>query len=374
MYGIGLSYILIDTEFKKTEQRLGVLEQYAVSIRNLISKIDSHLLFLVEKSTEKLNIKTINIDPFYNDNVISGAEFRAIIINHHYLDNPHLHILYTVLKYNIINKEFYFDLFISNTQYVKKNIPLIKRYYPQLSETILKAIKFDIENTHLLVEKIKIIKLFVYNSTKENINVNLTRIHLKIQKSINNYLKNKQIINDTQLKLERKTNLDEINPQTTYINNDIYNFALTKIKNIVEEKKILADKNYSVIATSINLLNNNIIFEKAGEDDKHAESLLIADLFKNNEMMDGFRRQDLIFVVRLYKNGSIGNGLPCQRCVRILCGNGINKVVFSIDKNNYKVLDMNENTYTYTTTGNKLLHVDTYLYEKYVSYRRLREE
>jgi hypothetical protein len=373
MYGLGLTYILVDTEFKKTEQKLGELGLYAYDIGKEIVKIDEHLLFLVDQSTDPLDIKTINIKPFYNNNVISGVEYRAVILNHHYVSHPHLHILYTVLKYDIIKKEFYFDLFLSNTQYVKRNTPLLRRYCPVMSNAILEVMKHDIDDTHMLYEKIKTIKSFIYKSTKEHINYSSTRIHLKIQKSIHSYLKGKPIVDDTQLKINRK-NDSETNPETNHINKDVYDFVVTEAKRIINEKKILEDKNYTVIATSVNLLKNNIIYEKQGEDDKHAEALLINFHYKNNENMDAFKRHDLIFVIRLYQNGSVGCGLPCFRCVRILSGNGVGQVVFSIDKTNYQILKMDENTYTYTTTGNKLLHIDTYLYDKYVVYRRLREE
>lgn len=378
MFGLGLSYMLIDTEFRKAEQKLGpAIGHYAETMGDAIIKIDKHLLFFVETTENIIQIETIDVASLYNGNIITGADFKAIIVNHHFLFLPYKHIVYTVVKYDIIKEEFYFDMFASNSQYNKRCQALQKRYVPKISNEAYEMMKNDIQHHGLLQQKIEQIKNYVLGTCNTSIEYNPRRIVLKIQKSISCYLNNRQIINDTELKEARKDKVG-INRESNCVNKDVYRFVMEKVRYIAAEKKILEDKNYTVIATTISLLKNNIIHEKeSGDDDKHAEALLINMHHRNNDMMNGFKTDDIIFVIRLYNNGTIGCGLPCQRCVKLINMNGINHVVFSIDKNNYKILDMDKKTYTYTTTGNKLLHIDTYLYEEYVAHkpsRRAREE
>jgi hypothetical protein len=375
IFGLGLSYMLIDTEFRKTEQKLGpVIGQYAETIGDAIIKIDKHLLFLVDTTENMIQIETIDVASLYKCNIIIGPDFRAIIVNHHFILLPHKHILYTVIKYDIIKQEFYFDMFASNTQYNKRIHALQKRYVPKISDEVFEMMKNDIQNSTLLQEKIELIKNYIVWTCNESIDCDLLCIRLKIQKSISCYLNDKPIIDDTKLKGDRKDNVG-INKESNCVNKDVYRFVMEKVKSIVAEKKILENKNYTVIATTINLLKNNIIHEKgSGDDNKHAESMLINIHHRNNDMMNGFKTDDIIFVIRLYNNGTIGSGLPCQRCVKLIHMNGINHVVFSIDKNNYKILDMDKKTYTYTTTGNKLLHIDTYLYDEYVVHKACRRQ
>lgn len=427
-------YFLISTEFKKSEQKLGKLSNYTKIIGNQILSIENELLDSINQNNysyedsgilseeiinqikffshnnisnvitkmyekyicilrenerimrrihqskqEDFYILSSNIRNKYIDTIISDSEFKSIIIKHKIMYKPYIHIIYFVLKYDIVNKNIYFDIFVSNTQFIKSSSIKQKSFIPKMFDNIYneeietyandiyestKEILFDSE---LIAIGIKKISDFIYSESKEQIEFS-DQVILKLQRNFIEYMNEETPTNDNKTKILLSVP-DESN--TKY--KDIYRKVIQKTKKIVEEKKILAQKSYTVVSTSVNLLKNNIIYEKEGEEDKHAESILVAKNYKNYTNMYGFKTDDIIFVIRIYQNGNIGSGLPCNRCVRVLHGNGINKVIYSIDKNNYKIIDMDNISYTYTTTGNKLLNMDLYLYDDYVVKKRQRE-
>lgn len=429
-------YLLIDTEFKKTEQKLGKLCIYAKTVSQKITKIENDLLhkintekhnkfYEINETTEIVNLiktfsqnkeehsimklyekyicilkeneriakytfqmkqedfdfLTLNIKDKYENDIICHSEFKAIICSHKIMFQPYIHILYFVLKYDVISKNIYFDIFISNTQFIKYGSIKQKSFVPKMfdendicdcefidlySRQIYYEMKNILNDVYLIDDALNKLNKYIYNESGEKCEEK-DYITLKIQKHFVEFLEDKIPTNDSKIKT-----LLSLPTETNMKYKDIYKKILQKTKKIVEEKKMLENKSYTVISTSLNLLKENIIYEKEGEEDKHAESILVNKNYKNQENMFGFKNNDIIFVIRLYQNGSIGSGLPCNRCVRVLHGNGINKVIYSIDKNNYKIIDMNDITYTYTTTGNKLLNIDLYLYGDYIVRKRLR--
>lgn len=418
-------YILVSSEFKETGQKLGKLGDLSEEVGKYLAFIDQKLLDSVDtlphivisdekpkfdsslpgeekkriveqiiqkgKEEKKMMIDVqdfqekdvilkSNIDTlYYNDHIIRGSEFRAIILNHHFIHTPHLHIAYTVLKYDIIKKKIYLDLFVTTTQFSKKGTTRKKDYIPKMFDVnnpdnqidypnvIFRIIRNDIENIHLMIRKIKKLNEIMYTESREHVDYKIDKIYIKLQKNIIQYLNNETIINDVQ----RKNIMCQ--PRDV-ITNDHYKTIIETAKEIIGRKEILKSKGYTVIATSRNLIAQGIFFEKEGEENKHAEALLINKYHKDDDMMNSFRTTDPIFVIRLYQNGHIGCGLPCQGCVRVLHGNGINSVVYSINHEQCKILNMDEYSYTYTTTGNKLLNIDTYLYGDYSILKRAEDE
>jgi hypothetical protein len=429
------TYFLISTDFKKTEQKLGKLSNYTKIIGNQIFSIENELLSLINNNNylyenyeissediinqikffshsnisniitkmyekyicvlrenerimkrlyqskqEDFNILSLDIGEKYKDKILSDSEFKSIIIKHKFIYKPYVHILYFVLKYDIVNKNIYFDIFVSNTQFIKSSSIKQKSFIPKMfdnirneeidkyAENIYESAKEILLNEKLIIETIEKINNYIYCESKEHIEIN-DQIILKLQRNFIEYINEETPTNDNKTKILLSMP-DELN--TKY--KDIYRKVIQKTKKIVEDRKILSQKSYSVISTSVNLLKDNIIYEKEGEEDKHSESILVAKNYKNQINMHGFKSDDIIFVIRIYQNGNIGSGLPCNRCVRVLHGNGINKVIYSIDKNNYKIIDMNNISYTYTTTGNKLLNIDLYLYDDFIVRKRQRED
>jgi hypothetical protein len=423
-------YFLVSTDFKKTEQKLGKLWNYAKLVGNKITEIENnilceineqkyeslfndkyissdiiknirdfsqnknlHIMKMYEKyikilrENERMAIRLFqskqenyalfikNIADYYTNDILSDSEFRCIIFKHKIIFEPYLHMLYFVLKYDIVSKNIYFDIFVSNTQFIKSSSIKKKSFIPKMfsektidaySKNIYDSARETINDINLIVETINKLNAYIYNECGETIEIG-DFVTLKVQKNFSDYFSGKIPINDNETKILLSLP-DNINLQFY----DTYKKVLEKTKFLVKEKKILNNKSYTVISTSIKLLENDIIYEKEGEEDKHSESILINKSYKNHELMYGFKNDDVIFIIRLYQNGNIGSGLPCNRCVRVLHGCGINNVIYSIDKNNYKLINMNEITYTYTTTGNKLLNIDSYLYEDYIVRKRQR--
>lgn len=428
------TYFLISTDFKKTEQKLGKLSIYAQTIGKQIFLIENEMLDLINSSNflcgesdiscneiinqikyfshnnisnfvtkmydkyicvlrenertmkrlyqskqEDFHILSLNLKDKYNNVILSDSEFKSIIIKHKIMFHPYIHIIYFVLKYDVVNKNIYFDIFVSNTQFIKSSSIKQKSFVPKMFDNLYdenidkyaneiynstREILFDLDLINL---KIKKLDEFIYCESKEHIEMN-KQIYLKLQKNFIEYLNGEIPTNDNKTKI-----LLSIPDKTNKKYTDVYKKVIQKTKQIIKEKQILTHKSYTVVSTSVNLLENGIIYEKEGEEDKHAESILVSKNYKNQTNMNGFKTHDIIFVIRIYQNGNIGSGLPCNRCVRVLHGNGINKVIYSIDKNNYKIIDMNNISYTYTTTGNKLLNMDLYLYDDF-AIKRSREE
>lgn len=424
-------YFLVSTDFKKTEQKLGKLWNYAKIVGNKITEIENNILVEINKQNyetilrlsdkhissdiienikfysncdnvddndnnailklyenyikilrenertaiklfqskqENYTLFNVNIANYYENDILTDSEFRCIIFKHKIIFDPYLHILYFVLKYDIVTKNIYFDIFVSNTQFIKSSSIKKKSFVPKMfsEKNIYEFAKEIINDINLIMKSINKLSNYIYNECRETIQIN-DFVTLKVQKNFSDYFTGKIPINDNETKI-----LLSIPDKSHFEYIGAYKEILEKTKNIVKERKILNNKSYTVISTSAKLLEQNIIYEKDGEEDKHSESILINKNYKNNSLMHGFKNDDIIFIIRLYQNGNIGSGLPCNRCVRVLHGCGINKVVYSIDKNNYKLIDMSEITYTYTTTGNKLLNIDSYLYEDYTVRKRQR--
>jgi hypothetical protein len=337
---------------------------------------------LLQTKMEEKKIINYNINNYYDDIIIKGSEFRAIIVNHHIIYEPYLHYIYTVMRYDLVKKKLYFDLLITNKQYVKSNSLRLKEFIPRMfdehseknefienyAKNIYEIVKSDVSNTNLIFRKVSNINKYINRESKEKIVFSKEKINISLQKNMVEYLSGKTPIDDNQTKVK----LCDLKTLPYFYLDTNYNYVISNTKRIVAEKKILANKSYTVIATSIALLRQNIIFEKQGEEDNHAEALLIKANCKNEYHMEQFKSNDMIYIIRLYHNGNIGCGLPCNRCVRVLHGNGINRVIYSMDDKHYRIIDMDEMTYTYTTTGNKLLNTDTYLYENYIIPKRIR--
>lgn len=329
------------------------------------------------KMEENYIIKNGNLFNQYEHKLIKGGEFQAVILNHHFLSIPYLHLLYTVLKYDIVKKLVYVDIFVSVVQYIKDKEIRQKEFIPKMfDETmsgsdfadkyavkIYEIMKSDLSNYKLLMGRLLILNNNIFSETGNKIEYNSHNIHLKLQKNFAQYLSGKIPIDDNQTKVK----LCNIKSENSIPADDKYNYVVNKSWELISEKGLLNNKSYTVIATSIELLKQNIIIEKNGEEDGHAESQLMKKYCNNLQFMNGFRScSDIIYVMRFYQRRTIGCGLCCSRCVSVLTGNGIHRVVYSMDHNYFQYCDMNNNTYTYTTTGNKLLNTDTYLYDDHI--------
>jgi hypothetical protein len=345
---------------------------------------DKERIKILQLELEENAVRESGIERIYNDNIIKGAEFRAIILNHHFMLEPYIHVVYTVLKYDIIKKSIYVDLFVSNKQYIKAGSIRDKDFIPKMFDENMRESKFtdiyaakiyeimkqDVSDIYLLHNRLAVLNNYIYMESREHIDFSRDRIRLKLQKNFLQYLYGQEPIDDNQTKV-KLCNL-RIPPSLTA--DPAYQFVIDNTKRIVREKGILAEKSYTVIATSIELLKRGEIHEKQGEEDKHAEAILIEKYHRDDVIMNHFKTDDLIYVIRLYQNGNIGCGLPCNRCFQVLRGNGINRVIYSMDADHFRILNMDETTYTYTTTGNKLLNIDLYLYDNYIVPKRIRDE
>jgi hypothetical protein len=333
-----------------------------------IKKIEKQQSIDLQKNLEAETIHKTNIRSLYNDEYMYGSDFIAIVLNHHFIRDPYLHIAYTILKYDIINKKIYLDLFVSTTQHINQNLQRHREFVPKMfdeknyieyknySQLIFSFIKSDIHNINLLKSKINMLDV------KLDQKFDTEPLILKIQKNVIQYLSGENIINDVQQQ-QQLCNHDKMDLRNV-IYAEKYKSIIGRIKEIIINKKIMDNKNYTIIATSENLLKNDILIEKHGEEDKHAEALLMR-YYKNTEFMDGFKSDDLIYVVRIYKNMKIGCGLLCGRCVNVLNFNGIKNAIYSINDNEYNIININDDTYTYTTMGNKIFNIDHYLYDDY---------
>lgn len=425
---LGRNYLLVSTEFKKTTQQLGNLNEFSKVMGRYIIQLDNIILNCVNEiesvrvilpkpqitdlhseekkreyfrihrqETENLynsmmlereytQIKNINMSELYSNHIIIGTDFRAIVLHHVFFPEPYLHLVLVVLKYDFVKKNLYVDIFVSNTQYIKRGRIRQKEFVPKMfdennfnnefvtnyTSNIYSLMKSCVDDINMINDAIAKLNTYMFNETKDKIEFENTRILLRLQKNFVEYLSGKIPTDDNYLKimLSKKS---ETNISTENIDESIYNSVLMNVKNIIKNRKILENKSYTVIATSLNLLQKGIIYEKSGEEDKHAEANLIRCCLHNNTLMGGFKTNDNIFVIRMYQNGVIGCGLPCQRCSKVLHMNGIHNVIFSIDGENYRFLNTEQTIYTYTTTGNKLLNIDSYLYGDFYIPKRCRE-
>jgi hypothetical protein len=372
------NFILDIEKIKMLRVEYNMLSQY-IKIEKDEEKERKKILQL---ELEEKILRNSYIERKYNDTIIKGAEFRAIILNHHFMAEPYIHVIYTILKYNIINKAIYVDLFVSNKQYIKsirKKDFIPKMFDENMGEShfadiyaakIYEIMKNDVTDIHLLNDRLAVLNNYIYRESRENIYFSGDKIKLKLQKNITQYLSGQEPIDDNQTKVK----LCNLRIPSSQVLDPAYQFVIDNTKRIVRERGILAEKSYTVIATSIELLKKGEIHEKQGEEDKHAESILVEKYHRNDEIMNHFKTDDLIYVIRLYQNGNIGCGLPCNRCFQVLRGNGINSVIYSMDADHYRILNMDETTYTYTTTGNKLLNMDLYLYDDFIIQKRIRDD
>jgi hypothetical protein len=366
---------------KLLKLELNVISHYIKAEKEL----EKEKLKFLQIKEEEYTLINSNIKNIYKNNIIKGSEFRAIILNHHFIMEPYIHVAYTVLKYDIIKKKIYVDLFVSNRRYIKPGSERKKGFIPKMFDEnmlddsfeenyalkIYGIIKEDATNINLLHEKLNILNNYIYRESRERIEFSPDKIKLKLQKNMVQYLSGLKPIDDNQTKVK----LCDLKILPSSPADADYRYVIENTKRIVEERGILSEKkNYTVIATTIELLRHNEIHEKQGEEDKHAEAILIEKYHRNDLVMNHFKTDDLIYVIRLYHNGNIGCGLPCNRCVRVLHGNGINRVIYSMDTDNFRMIDMDETTYTYTTTGNKLLNIDLYLYDDFIVRKRIRDE
>lgn len=339
-------------------------------------------LKIFQSKMEENALINSDVRKMYENSVIKGSEFRAMILNHHFITEPYIHVVYTVLKYDIVKKKIYVDIFVSNRQFIKSSSIRMKEFIPKMfdenmsdggfadnyAKKIYEIMKKNIDDVSVLDEKINILNDYIYRESNELIDHGSDRIKLKLQKNMVQYLSGLTPIDDNQTKVK----LCNLRTPPSTLADEKYRYVVENTKRIVKERKILGEKSYTVIATTIKLLERDEIHEKKGEEDKHAEAILIQKYHDNEIAMNHFKMDDLIYVIRLYQNGNIGCGLPCNRCVRVLHGNGVKRVIYSMDIDHYRTIDMDETTYTYTTTGNKLLNIDMYLYDDFIVSKRPR--
>jgi hypothetical protein len=355
---------------KRNTQKLVRIEKEEEKERNKIFQVMMKESFLMNQDIKQLGC--------YNE-IIKGSEFKAVILNHHFFNEPHLHIVYTVLKYDLITKSVYIDIFVSTTQYIKKNETKHREFFPKMfdetmnntdfvnryADKIYKTIKKDLKNQNLMIQRLMFLNNAVsLDNTGDTIDFNQGYARLKLQKNIAQYMSGQTPIDDNQTKV-KLCNLKHIDSSPA---DDKYKYIIGRTKEIVKERGILNEKNYTVIATSYNLLKQyNDIAEKSGEENGHAETQLMKKYCDNIEIMMGFKNgTDPIYVIRIYQNGNFGNGIPCSRCVSCLNSNGIHRVLYSMDENYFQECIMDNHTYTYTTTGNKLLRPNEYLYSDFL--------
>jgi len=356
-----------------------IFELFSKNIMNLIKIEHKEILKIINRESEEIAIKK-NMWKTPLNKILVDYNFRAIILNYHFISQPYLHIMFTILKYDIIKKKYYVDLFVTTTEYIKTNsiknrqfIPKMSNEYATISYEILKK---DIEDINLINSHMKNISNYIQR--ENGIVPPLTqKFNLQIQKSVVQYLKGNKPINDD----ERK-NLFKTLP-TNYIRNEQqtqeYKNIIDKIINIATQQNIFESKNYTVIATSKSLLKNNIIYEKCDTNDNnmthmetHAETQLIKNCLQNQTLINDFKTHDTIYIVRLYNDYTVRCGVPCNECIHTLRANGIVNVIFSIDTTNCRYFHIDTNTQTYTTLGNKLYYYDEHLYEIYTHNKRTR--
>ena len=181
-------------------------------------------------------------------------------MNHHIIDEPYLHIMYTVLKYNLLNHRLYLDIFISCTQYIASYVSrkpyFIPKFYDEdlsgilptkanekiklmeeYEKMIYNMVYNDLNNIYLLIEKINII-------TSINLNFIISEddiLKIKIQKNIIQYLNNIKVLNDNKIKKELCTVKDD-NITFNYLNK-IYKFIIDQSLILIKEQGILNKKN-----------------------------------------------------------------------------------------------------------------------------------
>lgn len=368
------------------------INNYFMELMELKVKRDYYEKYIkLEKDDEKERIKinqkmaeeqfllNYNIKLIYNNSFIYGSEFKAVILNHHFFCKPYLHIMYTVLKYDLVKKQVYVDIFTTTEQYIKKNFEVKQKHFtPKMfdenliinvsaemySMEIYEKVKKDLLDQKLMIQRLTLLNNFILE-TNNSIDLGGNNFKLKLQKNFAQYMKGETPINDIKKKIELC--FIKVNKENPVVVDPTYNYVINKVKEIVNEKGMLKTKKYTIVATSVELLKRNIVVEKEGEEDGHAEAKLMKLYCNDKTLMDGFQSErDMIYVVRILDTGRIGCGLPCSRCVTVLVSNKIHRVIFSINENDFKYCDMDQNKYTYTTTGNKLLNTELYLYDDYI--------
>lgn len=355
---------------------LNIKKNNIVKFLQIQNEEEKDRIKIIQKKFEENTIMKFDIKSLYRDIVIKGSDFRAIILNHHFFNNPYLHILYTVLKYDFIKKAVYIDIFVTTKQYNKQQEVKKKDFIPKMFDETLSGNNFadiyaskvyekmkkDLSNYSLMMERIEFLNDNI-KETNNNIDFAHHYIRLKLQKNFSQFMQGKTPIDDNQTKVK----LCDLKVIHGIPANDDYNYVINRVKQIIKQRGILDSKSYTVIATSIELLKQNIIFEKTGEEDGHAEAILLKNYCDSLQFLRRFQSgSDMIYVIRLYQNGNIGCGLCCQRCVTVLTSNNIHRVIYSLDHEKFQYCNMDHNTYTYTTTGNKLLNTDVYLYDDFL--------
>jgi hypothetical protein len=395
IHDLSKKYILISTEFKYTNKRLGLLNSLSYKMTELLDNIDINIFKIINTiSREEVNKKItyvqnqrtkkneifnnslkiiihnlikLNIYNLYKNKIIVDEEFIAIILNHHIVLEPYLHIVYTTLKYDFSNNKIYFDIFISCTQFITLSLSKQSYFFPvmndEYSKIIYKIVYIDINDIYLLYDRLQ---LFVKYREKSII-INYDLLKLKINKNIVEHLQQFTPTDDFII----KQNLCIVKPNSTLLADfdKIYSFLFNKIWNIIKKRDLIKDKNYIIVATTYSLLQTDTIFYNDGHDN-HAEHSLIDHYKDDEEMMKKFRTTDVVLIIRYYKNGNVGCGVPCQQCVNFLKENKIRNVIYSVNKTHYILLPINKNTITYTTDGNKLFKINNYLYDDYTVKKR----
>lgn len=316
--------MMISTEFKQTNNKLGLLTDFSNEITNYMFVIEDDIM-----NNKKLNLNEL----------IIGIDYIAIILNLYINTEPYRHIIITTLKYSIENNRIYLDLFISNSQ-LDNN--MMKYFYPKINKDIYNIINEEIKNVYSINEKI--LRIYKY------MNINFKYIYkIYVQKNVHQYLTNINIRDDNLI----KNKIDDNNKKS----DQEYDQLLIKIKKIVKNLNI--KRKYVIIATTNRLFKENKY--EINIENEHAEYLLL----KNNLII----KDETIWVFRVRSNGNIGCGLPCEQCIDYMRKNKKNNVNYSYNNTSYIQKEIKE-IKSYITSGNKLLHINKYLYEDYILPKR----
>jgi hypothetical protein len=328
--------MLIDTEFKNLNCNFEFLNDYCVCVDNHINSINN---YIYKNIINDITCYSVNL----LDECIIDNTFIAIIINKNNIDQTY-NSVYSVLKYDILNKKIYYDIFISHVYYSHPTIKKQKHKHPLISDKIYEFVYNDFNNICHLNNKIDIIQKHVFHK--------IELFKIKINKNIKDHLCEFIPIDDNQNKINYK-NINSIS--------DIkYNLFVDRLCELIKNTDIFETKKYIIIASSYELLDKNIYYINQGNEN-HAECQLI-----NNHKIKN------PIIIRLYYNYKVGCGVPCQNCVKMFIKNGIKEVVYSINNSQYVILPIKNDIYTYTTTGYKILHYDKYLYENFIVKKRMR--
>jgi hypothetical protein len=341
------NYLLVGTEFKNLNSNIGPLNKYCKEINNELFLFSNDLYDIIKNnSNEKDIIKkyiTNNFLHFFGKRII-GNEFIAIILNYEFIKSSY-NIIISVLKYDLINKKIYYDLFISQFYYSDPKMQkyIQKHKHPLITNQIYEFTYNDLNNVNLLTQKIYFL----------DDKIDLFKI--KIGTNFKDYLCGFVPLDDNYNKNIYKNTLISVYDEQ-------YVLLINKLCELIKNDKIFETKKYIVIATSYELLDKNIYYINQGNNN-HAEYQLI----NNHKLINPI-------IIRLYYNYKIGCGVPCQNCVKFFLKNGIKQVSYSVSNEKFIKLPITKNTYTYTTTGYKILDYDKYLYEDFIIKKRIKNE